>query len=69
MNNLSLKQSVEAFIQEINECVDRHEIEKVLTTKDLKIHGQHQRYNKNKDIEEVDNMITEAVNARLAEFE
>lgn len=69
MNNLSLKQSVEAFIQEINECVDRHEIEKVLTTKDLKIHGLHQRYNNIKDIEEVDNMITDAVNARLAEFE
>mgnify|MGYP003488896984 CR=1 FL=1 len=28
MNNLSLKQSVQAFIDEINNCVDRYEIEK-----------------------------------------
>lgn len=69
MNNLSLKQSVEAFIEEINACEDRYEIEKILTTKDLKIHGLHQRYNNIKDIEEVDNIITGAVNARLAEFE
>ena len=69
MNNLSLKQSVQAFIDEINNCVDRYEIEKILTTKDLKIHGLHQRYNNVKDIEEVDNMINDAVNARLAEFE
>lgn len=69
MNNLSLKQSVQAFIDDINACEDRYEIEKILTTKDFKIHGLHQRYNNIKDIEEVDNMITEAVNARLAEFE
>ena len=69
MNNLSLKQSVEAFIQEINECVDRHEIEKVLLTENLKIHGLHNRYNNIADIEQAEKMITDAVNARLAEFE
>lgn len=69
MNNLSLKESVQSFIDEINACEDRYEIEKVLLTENLKIHGLHNRYNNIADIEKAEKMVDDAVNARLAEFE
>ena len=68
MNNQSLKESVESFIEEINNCEDRHAIELLMATKDLKIHGLHQRRNSIVDIEKADILIQNAVEDRLKEF-
>lgn len=68
MNNQSLKEAVESFIEDINNCEDRHAIELLLVTKDLRIHGMHTRYNSPVDIDKADNLIQNAVEARLKEF-
>lgn len=69
MNNLSLKESVQSFIEEINNCVDRYEVEQLRLSENIKIHGLHGRYNSIIEIEKAEKMIDDAVNARLAEFE
>ncbi len=68
MNNQSLKEAVESFIEDINNCEDRHAIELLMVTKDLRIHGMHTRYNSPFDIEKADNLIQNAAEARLKEF-
>ena len=68
MNTQSLKESVESFIEEINNCEDRHAIELLMATKDLKIHGLHQRHNSIVDIEKADILIQNAVEERLKDF-
>ena len=68
MQNQSLKESVESFIEEVNNCEDRHAIELLMAAKDLKIHGVHMRYNSPSDIEKSDILIQNAVEDRLKEF-
>lgn len=68
MNNQSLKEAVASFIEDINNCEDHHAIEKLLVTKDLRIHGMHTRYNSPVDIEKADNLIQTAVETRLKDF-
>ena len=68
MQNQSLKESVESFIEEVNNCEDRHAIELLMAAKDLKIHGVHMRYNSPSDIEKADILIQNAVEERLKDF-
>lgn len=68
MNNQSLKEAVESFIEDINNCEDRHAIELLLVAKDLRIHGMHTRYNSPSDIYKSDNLIQDAIETRLNEL-
>lgn len=66
MTNQSLVETVNAFIEDINACNSDAEIDALLASRDLRVHGLHTRYNSLQDVEKADKLIDEAAQNRRA---
>lgn len=64
MTNQSLVETVNAFIEDINACNSEAEIEALLASRDLRVHGLHTRYNSQQDVAKADKLIDEAAQNR-----
>lgn len=64
MTNQSLVETVNAFIEDINACNSDAEIDALLASRDLRVHGLHTRYNSLQDVEKADKLIGEAAQNR-----
>lgn len=68
MTNQSLVETVNAFIEDINACNSEAEINALLASRDLRVHGLHTRYNLPQDVAKADKLIDEAAQNRRTEL-